>query len=303
MVKRSRRRRSVKPRRQRRRKSSRRRSRKSYSSAVPRPLKNSNQLGFPAIKTTSLRICFTKTLMPHATEGPVGQYKWNGSINFLANGMFGPDIEDISPTARCPMGMENYAKVYSAYRVNSSKITVRCEGDTLLPDWRPVEGVVPVPTGPAYVAVARRRDHTSLATMLPYTVSTLRENGWRFLKIDPVFSNHLGVPAPIRGAYARRSNGAALSAGYVSRYTKPIVDAAGETQSPHSTLVNSNPSLLQFYQIYLVQPEVDQVQAVCPTPVQVNVEIVYNVTFWFNKTIKDKDTEAEVVAARAEGLP
>lgn len=295
-----------------------------YTSKIPRSIKGYKQLSFPAILKRTLRVSYVMTITPVFDDTV---QRWVGVLNFLANGVMAPLV---TPTGvvdpRVPMGLDNYAKVYSSYRVNSSKMHLRCFASPLAEDYAarlipdPAGGDdIQINTGPAYITARRRDSENDEADMAEFSLATCKENGWRFLKIDPSQTNG---PAPAAWSgiggrdYAHVQNGSSISVGYKAKYAKKFASSVTGlshriTLDPHNSSITGNPSTLQYFQILIVNPDENQIGPTAllpprlgrlqPTPVQCHVTILYNMSFWRSRTLKPKSTVSEVQLAAAAG--
>ena len=281
-----------------------------FSRALPRPVRGLKQLAFPGLCKTSLRCCFNVTLYPQWNSV---QDRWQATVYFKANGLDGPLVglagDPYNPTIadpRVPLGLADYARVYTNYKVNSAKFDATFTAKPVASNYvaDPLHAGDPVPAqgamGPAFVTVRRRHEPTPIADLSAYSLSTCRENGMRFVKIDPtVAAGPLGIEGAGR-QYGHRGNGASMTTGYLAKYAKPMNSGAGLGYiTPHNSMINGDPDLLQYFQILLVQPDSFQNQnayggLLTPTPVNCMVTLTYKVTFWRKKTIDQLDTVAQV---------
>lgn len=270
-----------------------------YTTKVPRALTNWKQLGFPDLVRRKLRVCYTEVIIP--TFDATNQ-RWIGTLIYKCNGLMPPG-DNTSGTARVPLHLDDYARVYTSYNVNSSKLTVRCFSAALNTGYVPEDvGGTPIPIGPAYVALRRRESQPIAFDTNKFSLTDCRTNGWRFIRIDPSGrtddANYF--------SYARVQNGSALTSGYKAKYAKKQVDA-GRQGSPHGAEITQNPSIVQWYQIFLCQPDdANQnsnvaVKNQSPTPVRCMVTIEYDVSFWRKRTLQPKDTVQGVVASAQLG--
>lgn len=300
------------------------RSRAKFTSKVPRSISGFKQLSFPSILKRTIRVCYSMVLKPEFTALT---NRWNGVLNFKCNGLnapFEPDTPQSINLFRVPNGLDDYARVYTAYRVNSSKCYVRCYASPLPEDFEQTMGPTTVNTGPAYVCLRRRLGHHEELDMSKFSVATCRENGFRFIKVDPSQATGPATTtwSGIGGRdYAHSENGTSLSAGYKAKYAKNLTrEVAGvphrEDTSPHNSSITGDPGQLQYFQISLVQPDDYQVPIavlphnppaggyLAPTPVLCSITINYNVTFWRKTTLQPKtDHTAVLAAAAASGQP
>lgn len=289
-----------------------------FSRALPRPIRGLKQLAFPGLCKTSLRCCFNVTLYPQWNQV---QDCWQATCYFKCNGLNGPLVglpgDPYNPTIpdpRVPLGLADYARIYTNYKVNSSKFDATFTAKPVASNYvaDPLGAGDPVPQqgalGPAFITVRRRHEPTPLADLAAYSLSTCRENGMRFVKIDPTVaaSAIFGTEGAGR-QYGHRGNGASMTTGYLAKYAKPMNSGAGlEYITPHNSMINGDPNLLQYYQILLVQPDSFQIQKdygglLTPTPVNVMVTLTYKVSFWRKKTIDQLDTVAQVRTALLTG--
>lgn len=290
-----------------------------FTSKVPRSIKGFKQLSFPSVLKRSLRVCYTLSLTP---EYHSDSKRWVGSLSFKCNGVNPPAATPSLADPRVPMDLDEYARIYTSYRVNSSKIHTRFFASPLKEDF--VQSIPTGPgtseavnTGPAYITVRRRQSLSDADSMDFFTMTDCRENGFRFIKIDPSQSTGAatGTWSGIGGRdYAHAQNGTSMTTGYQAKYAKQV---AGEVLGvhprqlldPHSSSITGDPTLLQYFQILLVQPDENQavggvaatMGSLAPTPVQCQITIIYNMSFWRKRTLKPRSTQSEVSAAAAAG--
>lgn len=281
-------------------------SRSRFSAKVPRPLKGFTQLPFKSMVTRTLRICYTQVLVPDYDSVT---RRWQGDLAYKCNGIYPPgETTGAIGTMKCPLGLKELAYIYDSYKVNSSKFTCRMNAAPLNADFE--DAPTDKPIGPAWIAVRRRGQHPLPADMSKFTLSECRTNGYRFVKVDPAGRRGAGDTSDFF-SYSHGQNSSALTTGYKAKYAKKVTtdSAAGDILDPHNSVIRGNPSLLQYYQVFLTQPE--QLQNVAgmpvatrdaqPTPVLCTIEILYNVTFWRKKTLQHTPTVTDVSNAAAVG--
>lgn len=296
--------------RRRTRRTRKRKSRSKFTSKVPRSIKGFKQLSFPAILTARLRYCSTQTVVP---TWDVANGRWVGRLEYRANGLNPPAFQPVLDDPRVPMGLPDYASIYTRYKVKSSKMHVRFFAAPLPVDFQQGAGSTLLPTGPAYITCRRRGSITPSPTMTEFSLTTCRENGFRFIRIDPnqlTSSQTLPAPTAVSSKFRGVQNGTSFTVGYQSKYAKSTPLQAQSVISPHHSVIDKNPTQDEVFQIVLLNPDENQrvvgsdvpvrFSTCAPTPVQCFVTIIYNVTFWRSPTLKPMDQTSDVILEASE---
>lgn len=249
--------------------------------------------GFPNIVHTKLRLSFDTIMDPSANPDPT--LAGASLLNIRTNGLVAPMRTDVLPTgsSQCYLHLDDYARMYSNYRVQSSRIVCR-----VLPYLTQKDSTPPVLCETYFTILVNNQGLNTHGTPYPGNVEaaktvndidSMRAAGHRFLKVDPrvmytgpsAIGFRQGNP---NSQYATRS----WSQKYIAK------DVNDEDQV---CLCNTNPKYTGYFTLVALQPSnpiEGQTRDPCPINIQITLEA--NVTFWRRKSLQAQPTWDEINA-------
>lgn len=287
-----------------------------FSAKIPRPIKlKEPSVGFAPTCNTVLRYTETVIIDPKANEIPASGPFGAAGMVYASNSLVAPNLQFTPPvaTSLCFAGLEDYSRVYSNYRVNSSRI--RCR---VFPHLQTVSGDTSehMFDCPSYFTLYRTNELPGQLQDAPIqSLDDMRAKGHRFIKIDPSVINvteHTGYPqvdpglgiladppTPLNwpteqeqatfvghnyGVIKGRPGGQTCSTGWSVRYCSKDVD-----NSQKQAFVNKRPEWLGGYQLLSLAPYIEAgssyeplptAQSRDPCPIEVQITIEAKVSFW-----------------------